>query len=166
MSSKLYALALVGVLLGGCLGYGLSLFYTPPFLVEAFPGSTMARLDDLTQDFLNLSSRYGDAVSEIEDLNEGLLLLDVQLHDLQEDYTELDEEKKGLEEDFAAISEDYASLSDEYDELSVTLNGTQESYDSLLMQYMIVTNSSPLSPQTPPEGTLHRDSSASYSVPW
>jgi len=157
MSSKLYALALVGVLLGGCLGYGLSLFYTPPFLVDAFPGSTMARLDDLTQDFLNLSSRYDDAVSEIGDLDGVLLDLEEQLDDLQGDYAELDEAKGGLEEDLAGVSDAYSSLSEDHEELAATLNETQESYDSLLMQYMIVTNSSPLSPQTPPEGTIHRD---------
>jgi len=157
MSSKLYALALVGVLIGGCLGYGLSLFYTPPFLGEPFPGSTVARLDDLTEDYLNLSSRYDDAISEIDDLNGAILDLEEQLEDLQGDFAELDEAKGDLEEDFVAVSDAYSSLSEEHEELAATLNETQESYDSLLMQYMIVTNSSPLSPQTPLEGTIHRD---------
>jgi membrane protein YqaA with SNARE-associated domain len=46
MSAKLYALALVGVLLGGCLGYGLGLFYTPPFLEGTFPDSYKERLGE------------------------------------------------------------------------------------------------------------------------
>jgi hypothetical protein len=157
MSAKLYALALVGVLLGGCLGYGLGLFYTPPFLEGTFPDSYKERLDDLTQGYLNLSSRYDVAVSEIDDLDGAIVDLEEQLDDLEGEYVELDEEKGSLEEGLDAVSDAYFSLSDEHEELTAALNETQESYDTLLMQYMIVTNSSPLSPQTPPEGTIRRD---------
>jgi hypothetical protein len=49
MSLKLYALLLIGVVVGSSVGYGISLVYTPPFLEDVLPNNYKTKLDELTQ---------------------------------------------------------------------------------------------------------------------
>ena len=143
MSLKLYALLLVGVVVGGCVGYGVSLVYTPSFLEDVLPDNYKTKLDEITQLHLNLSSRHEDLTSEFEDL--------------RGEYDDLDGGHTDLEEDYSALSEALAGLTEEHDALTVTLNETLEEYDSLLMQYLIVTGSAPLTPQPLSNDTIRRD---------
>ena len=150
MSLKLYALLLIGVVVGGCVGYGVSLVYTPPFLEDVLPNNYKTMLDEITQLHLNLSSRHEALTSEFEDLRG-------EYEDLRGEYDDLDGDHQDLEEDYSALSEALAGLTEEHDALTVTLNETLEEYDSLLMQYLIVTGSSPLTPQPLSNDTIRRD---------
>ena len=143
MSLKPYALLLVGVVIGGCVGYGVSLVYTPPFLEDVLPNNYKTMLDEITQLHLNLSSRHEAMTSEFEDL--------------WGEYDDLDGDHQDLEEDYSALSEALVGLTEEHDALTVTLNETLEEYDSLLMQYLIVTGSAPLTPQPLSNDTIRRD---------
>ena len=143
MSLKLYALLLIGVVIGGCVGYGGSLVYTPPFLEDVLPNNYKTLLDEITQLHLNLSSRHEALISELEDL--------------QGEYDDLDGDHQDLEEGYSTLSEALTGLTEEHDALTVTLNETLEEYDSLMMQYLIVTGSAPLTPQPFSNDTIRRD---------
>jgi hypothetical protein len=92
---------------------------------------------------------------EIEGMQASIAALRGQYDDLDEIHTE-------LEGDNAALQEAYIALTDENEALAETFNETQESYDTLLMQYMIVTGTAPFSPQTLPEGTIRKDFTWAY----
>jgi hypothetical protein len=150
MSLKLYALLLIGVVVGSSVGYGISLVYTPPFLEDVLPNNYKTKLDELTQQHLDLNTRHEDLTSDLEDLQG-------EFEDLQGDYDELDEDHQGLEDDYDSLSEALADLTEEHDALNATLNETLEEYDSLFMQYLIVTGSAPLTPQPLSNDTTRRD---------
>jgi predicted transglutaminase-like cysteine proteinase len=134
---------LIGVVVGGCVGYGVSLVYTPPFLEDVLPNNYKTMLDEVTQLHLNLSSRHEAMTSELEDL--------------REEFDYLDGDHQDLEGDYSALSDALAGLTEEHDALTATLNETLEEYDNLLMQYLIVTGSAPLTPQPLSNDTIRRD---------
>ena len=68
MSGKTYALMLIGIILGGCVGYAVSLVYIPEAVDSYFPTNYRARFDGLTQMYQDLSGMYDATVSEIEGL--------------------------------------------------------------------------------------------------
>ncbi|MCK4299961.1 MAG: hypothetical protein KAX80_10540, partial [Planctomycetes bacterium] len=103
----------------------------------------------------DLSGMYDGAVSEIAGLGEEVEGLQASIEGLQGQYDDLDEAH-------TALQEVYSALADEHEALGETLNETQESYDTLLMQYMIVTGTAPFTPQTPPEGTIRKDFTWAY----
>ncbi|NQT08492.1 hypothetical protein HQ586_05390, partial [Candidatus Bathyarchaeota archaeon] len=162
MSGKTYALMFIGIILGGCVGYAISLAYIPEFVNDYFPDNYRARFDGLTQMYQDLSGMYDGAVSDIAGLGEEVEGLQASIEELQGQYDDLDEAQTDLEDDNAALQEAYSALTDEHEALGETLNETQESYDTLLMQYMIVTGTAPFTPQTPPEGTIRKDFTWAY----
>ena len=163
MSGKTYALMLIGIILGGCVGYAVSLVYVPEAVDAYFPTNYRARFDGLTEMYEDLSGMYDDAVSEIEGLGEDVTGLQASIDELQGLYDDLDEAHADLEDENAALQEAYDALADEHAALGETLNETQESYDTLLMQYMVVTGTAPFIPQTPPEGTIRKDFTWAYN---
>ncbi len=162
MSGKTYALMFIGIILGGGIGYVVSLAYIPEFVDDYFPDNYRARFDGLTQMYQNLSGMQDVAVSEIGVLGEEIEGMQASIEVLQGQYDDLDEAHTDLEGDNAALQQAYIALTDENDALGETLNETQESYDALLMQYMIVTGEAPFTPQTPPEGTIRKDFTWAY----
>jgi hypothetical protein len=150
MSGKTYALMFIGIILGGCVGYAASLVYIPEAVDAYFPTNYRARFDGLTEMYQDLSGMYDYAVSEIEGLGDDIVALQASIDELQGQYDDLDEAHTDLEEA-------YVALTDEHEALGETLNETQDGYDALLMQYMIVTGTAPFTPQTPPEGTIRKD---------
>jgi hypothetical protein len=162
MSGKTYALMFIGIILGGSVGYAASLVYIPEAVDAYFPDNYRARFDGLTQMYQDLSGMYDGAVSEIEGLGEDIVSLQASIDELQGQFDDLDEAHTGLEGDNAALQTAYGALTDEHEALGETLNETQESYDTLLMQYMIVTGTAPFTPQTPPEGTIRKDFTWAY----
>jgi hypothetical protein len=143
MSWKYIALLLIGVILGGGAGYGVSLVYTPEILEGVLPDNYKSRLDGLIQQYQNLTDRYETAISEIEAL--------------QGSYDQLAGEYQDLAESHSSLSEDFAALSEDHEALWEAYNETLESYSSLLMQYQVITGSAPLTPQTTEDGTIRRD---------
>jgi gas vesicle protein len=162
MSGKTYALMFIGIILGGCIGYATSLVYIPEAVDAYFPSNYRARFDGLTEMYQELTGIYDEAVSEIEGLGEELEGLQAAVEELQGQYDDLDEEYTDLEEDNEALQEAYDVLAEEHEALGETLNETQESYDSLLMQYMIVTGTAPITPETQPEDTIRKDFAWEY----
>jgi hypothetical protein len=150
------------IVLGGSLGFTVNFLYTPRFLDDYFPDNYRARLDELTQKYQDLSDIHNDSISEIERLREENEDLHTSFEALQGQYNTLSEAHTALEGDNTALLETYFALSDENKALEETINETQESYDTLLMQYMIVTGSAPFTPQTPPEGTVRKDFTWAY----
>ena len=140
---KLYALLLIGVVIGGCVGYGVSLVYTPQFLEDVLPNNYKTRLDELTQQYLDLSSRHETRTSELEDL--------------QGEYETLEGDHGDLEDDYSGLTDVLANLTDDHDALMEAYDEALEEYDSLLMQYLIVTGSAPLTPQPLSNDTIRRD---------
>ena len=162
MSGKTYALMFIGIILGGCVGYAVSLVYIPEAVDTYFPENYRARFDGLIQMYQDLSGMHDGAVSDIAGLGVEVEGLQASIEELQGQYDDLDEAHTGLEGDNAALQEAYITLTDEHEALGETLNETQESYDTLLMQYMIVTGTAPFTPQTPPEGTIRKDFTWAY----
>ncbi|TRO48322.1 hypothetical protein E2P65_03090, partial [Candidatus Bathyarchaeota archaeon] len=162
MSGKTYALMFIGIILGGCIGYATSLVYIPEAVDAYFPSNYRARFDGLTEMYQDLTVVYDEAVSEIDDLGEELEGLQAAVEELQGQYDDLDEEYTDLEEDNEALQEAYDVLTEDHEALGETLNETQESYDSLLMQYMIVTGTFPITPETQPEDTIRKDFAWDY----
>ena len=68
MSGKTYALMFIGIILGGCVGYAVSLVYIPEAVDDYFPDNYRAKFDGLTQMYQDLSGMYDGAVSEIAGL--------------------------------------------------------------------------------------------------
>jgi hypothetical protein len=143
MSMKLYALLLIGVVIGGSVGYGVSLVYTPQFLEDVLPNNYKTRLDELTQQYLDLSSRHEVLTTEQEDL--------------QAEYDELEGDHLDLEDDYSDLADILENLTEDHDALNEAYNASLEDYDSLLMQYLIVTGSAPLTPQPLSNDTIRRD---------
>jgi len=162
MSGKTYALMFIGIILGGCVGYAVSLVYIPEAVDAYFPTNYRARFDVLTEMYDDLSGLYNKAVSDIHGLGVDIEGLQATIDELQGLYDGLDEAHTDLEDDNEALQEAYVALTDEHEALGETLNETQESYDALLMQYMIVTGTAPFTPQTPPEGTIRKDFTWAY----
>jgi hypothetical protein len=162
MSGKTYALMFLGIVLGGSLGFTINLVYIPKFVDDYFPDNYRARLDELTQEYQDLNEMHNDSVSEIEGLFQENEELQASIETLQGQYDDLDETHTDLQGDNTALQEAYVALTDESEALGETLNETQESYDTLLMQYMIVTGAAPFTPQTPPEGTIRKDFTWAY----
>ncbi|MBL7079749.1 hypothetical protein ISS39_05440 [Candidatus Bathyarchaeota archaeon] len=162
MSGKTYALMFIGIILGGCVGYGISLVYIPEAVDNYFPDNYRAKFDGLTETYRDLSGMYDAAVSEIDGLGGDIADLQASIEELQGHYEDLTEAHTALEGDNAALQEAYLSLIGEHEALGEALNETQESYDALLMQYMIVTGEAPFTPQTPPEGTIRKDFAWAY----
>ena len=162
MSGKTYALMFLGIILGGSLGFTINLVYIPKFVDDYFPDNYRARLDELTQIYQDLSEMHNDSVSEIEGLFQENEELQASIEALQGQYEDLDEAHTDLVGENAALQEAYIALTDESEALGETLNETQESYDTLFMQYMIVTGKAPFTPQTPPEGTIRKDFTWAY----
>jgi hypothetical protein len=162
MSGKTYALMFIGIILGGGIGYIVSLAYIPEFVDDYFPDNYRAKFDGLTQMYQNLSRMQDVAVSEIGVLGEEIEGMQFSIEALQGQYDDLDEAHTDLEGDNAALQQAYIALTGENEALGETLNETQESYDALLMQYMIVTGEAPFTPQTPPEGTIRKDFTWAY----
>ena len=150
MSAKLYALLLIGVVIGGCVGYGVSLVYTPQFLEDVLPNNYKTRLDELTQQYLDLSSRHEALTTEQEVLQEG--------------YDELEGDHQDLEDDYSVLADVLANLTDDVDALTEAYDESLEEYDSLLMQYLIVTGSAPLTPQPLSNDTIRRDFAWVYGL--
>jgi hypothetical protein len=143
MGWKYLALLLIGVVLGGSAGYGVSLVYTPEFLKEVLPDNYKSKLDGLLQQFQNLTGRHEAVVSDIDAL--------------QKRYDDLEGEHQDLEDSYTALSEGFAALSEEHEALREAYNETLDNYAILLMQYQVVTGSAPLTPQTEEDGTIRRD---------
>jgi len=143
MNPKALSIFVIVLVLGGCIGYGVSLVYTPQILADVLPNNYKSRLDELSQQYLSLSGDYN-------------LTLD-QLKVLQGKYDRLLEEQGALTEEFEALSEEYAALDEEHRALRIELNETLEEYNSLLMQYLVVTGQAPLKPQPLSEDTIRRD---------
>ncbi len=162
MSGKTYALIFIGIILGFSLGFTVNLVYIPKFVDDYFPDNYRARLNELTQIYQDLSEMYNDSVSEIEELFEENEDLQSSIQALQEQYDDLNEANIDLEGDNAALQEEYIALTEKNKALGETINKTQESYDTLLMQYMIVTGTAPFTPQTSPEGTIRKDFTWAY----
>jgi outer membrane murein-binding lipoprotein Lpp len=143
MSLKLYSLLLIGVVIGGCVGYVVSLVYTPQFLEDVLPNNYKAQLDDLSQQYHDLSDQYEALTSDVEAL--------------QGDYDALEGDHNDLEEDYITLSGALEALTEEHDALTDAHEEALEEYDSLLMQYLIVTGSAPLTPQPLSNDTIRRD---------
>jgi hypothetical protein len=143
MGLKLYAILLIGVVIGGCVGYGVSLVYTPQFLEDVLPNNYKAQFDELSQQYLELSNQHESLTSELEGL--------------QEVYDELEGDHEGLEYDYGYLADAIENLTEDYDTLIEAYNASLEDYDSLLMQYLIVTGSAPLTPQPLSNDTIRRD---------
>jgi hypothetical protein len=143
MSLKLYSLLLIGVVIGGCIGYGVSLVYTPQFLEDVLPDNYKTRLDELTQQYLDLSSQHEALSTEQENL--------------QEEYDALEGDHGELEDDYSGLADALTNLTDDHDALTEAYDEALEEYDSLLMQYLIVTGSAPLTPQPLSNDTIRRD---------
>ncbi len=162
MSGKNYALMFIGIVLGGSIGFTVNLVYIPKFVDDYFPDNYRARLDELTQTYRDLSEMHNESVSEIEGLLEENQGLQAFVDALQGRYDDLDEAHSALEGDNTALLETYIALTDENKALEETIVESQEGYDSLLMQYMIITGAAPFTPQAPPEGTLRKDFTWAY----
>jgi hypothetical protein len=148
---------LIGIILGGSLGFTVNLVYIPKFVDEYFPDNYRARLDELIQTYQDLSETHNDSVSMIEGLFEENEELQDSIEALQGRYDDLNGAHTALERTKTALQETYLSLLDENMALEEAINETQESFDALLMQYMIVTGAAPFTPQTAPEGTIRKD---------
>ena len=148
MNLKTLSLFVIAVLLGGSVGYGVSLFYTPQILEDVLPNNYKTRYDEMLQRYQNLSDRYEPAVSELEGL--------------QEKYDGLVQEHQNLTEGYAFLTGELGALKEEHDALREAYNETLESYDSLLMQYQIITGSAPLTAQPVSNDTVRRDFAWSY----
>ena len=148
MNMKFFSILLIGIILGGSAGYSVSLIYTPQILEDVLPNNYKTRYDELLLRYQNLTDNYGTAVSDLEKL--------------QENYKALFQEHENLTEGYAFLTEELGTLKEEHKALSEAYNETLESYDSLLMQYQIITGSAPLSPQPVSNDTIRKDFAWSY----
>jgi hypothetical protein len=103
MSGKTYALMFIGIILGGCVGYVISLAYIPEFIDDYFPDNYRARFDGLTKMYQDLSDVQDEAVSEIEGLGEEIEGMQASIAALRGQYDDLDEIHTELEGDNAAL---------------------------------------------------------------
>ena len=155
MSGKTYALMFIGIILGGCVGYATSLVYIPVAVDAYFPTNYRARFDGLTEMYQDLSGMYDVAVSEIAGLGEDVEGMQAAIDELQGQYDVLDEAHQELDEANTALTQEHEALTEAHlDAL--------ESYDSLLMQYMIITGTAPITPETQPEDTIRKDFAWEY----
>lgn len=137
MGYKSVALLLVGLLLGGVGAiFGIGLVNTSPILEDYLPDKYKSQLDDLSQQYQDLSSLHEATMGEVEEL--------------QEQYDALDQENQDLRDNLSVLSEEHQTLMEVYNETLVR-------YESLLMQYEILTGTSPLTPKPPSTDTIRRD---------
>jgi hypothetical protein len=155
MDGKAYTLMFIGIILSGFFGYAMGIVYIPEFVDVYFPDNYRAR-------FIGLTQIHEVAVSKIEGLGEENEGLHASIEALQGQYANLDKAYKNSEGNKTALQTAYFTLKNDNEALGETLNKTQESYDTLLMQYMIVTGNAPFTPQTPPEGTIRKDFTWAY----
>jgi hypothetical protein len=157
MSGKSISLMLIGIILSGCIGYGIGQVYSPNFVNEILPNNIRVKYDELYQQYLNLSSNYETIIFEKEGLKEEINGLESQLVDYKEKNNDLDKAHQNLMKDYDGLNKAFIALKEEKESLAKVLNETQENYESLLMQYQIITGSAPITPQSPLNGTLRRD---------
>ena len=124
-------------------------------VVVVFPDNFRAKLDDLTQMYDDLGGSYDTALSEIDSLGADVEGLQSSLETLQGQYD-------GLEEDHEELDEAYTALTQEHEALTEAHEDALESYDSLLMQYLIITGTAPITPETQPEDTIRKDFAWEY----
>jgi hypothetical protein len=138
MDGKAYTLMFIGIILSGFFGYAMGIVYIPEFVDVYFPDNYRAR-------FIGLTQIHEVAVSKIEGLGEENEGLHASIEALQGQYANLDKAYKNSEGNKTALQTAYFTLKNDNEALGETLNKTQESYDTLLMQYMIVTGNAPSS---------------------
>jgi hypothetical protein len=149
MDWKNIALLLIGVIIGGGIGYSVSLVYTPQFIEGILPDNYKTQLDELIQQHRTLAGQYENTTADMEAL--------------QEQFDQLSQEHQALTDDYASMSEELEDLTERHDALFTAYNESVESYDSLLMQYEIITGSPPLTPQPVSNDTIRKDYAWSHS---
>jgi hypothetical protein len=129
--------------------------YIPEAVDSYFPENYRARFDGLTQMYQDLSGMYDVAVSDVAGLGEDVEGMQAAIDELQGQYDVLDEAHQELDEANTALTQEHEALTEAHlDAL--------ESYDSLLMQYMIITGTAPITPETQPEDTIRKDFAWEY----
>ncbi|HUS78544.1 MAG TPA: hypothetical protein VM050_07775 [Patescibacteria group bacterium] len=162
MGLKSVALVIVGLLIGGAVGYGVSLVYTPEFLVDLLPENYVSRFEELGSMFEGLTSEHEGTLAEIAELVGNLENLTSMYEGLNLDMEDLDEAFSGLSEDNSVLAEELAALTEEHEALLRAYNESLDSYDTLMMQYLIVTGISPLMPETQSNDTIRKDFAWNY----
>jgi len=128
MSLKVLGVLVIGVLVGGGLGFGGAyIFFTP-------------QIDELTAQLSDFESRYEALSGQYEALSGRYEALSQEHDALSGDYEALSEQHGTLWGQYEALSLGHENLSKRYDEL-------QSGYDALLSEYERLVGSVPLSPE-------------------
>ena len=109
MSTKTVAMLLIGVIIGGSVGYFGNLYVTNPILTDF-----QTRLYDLEEDYDNLEASFNELSIEKTQLEDQLDTLQVVYAELQSEKESLDEEQQALLEQLETLEAMYESLLDEY----------------------------------------------------
>ena len=128
MNSKIIVILVVGILVGGSIGFGGAyILYTP-------------QIYELTSDLNDFKSQYQTLLGQYETLSGKYETLSQEHETLSGQYEALSEQFGTLQGQHYVLLQEHDSLSKQYDEI-------QTSYDALLSKYERLIGALPLSPE-------------------
>ena len=123
MSSRTPAWILIGMIIGGSIGYGGAFKVFTPQINEI-----TTSFNDITSNYETLLEEHESALNEYEDLMDEHEELNLQFNNLIE-------EKSNLDKQYKELSDNYVILEDERDNLLTLYSVIQNNYDSLEENY-------------------------------
>jgi len=166
MESKNLTLTIIGIIIGGVLGYGGANFQYSPQISNLHDETQTLResIDQGTVLYESLSDEHNQLFSEFNTLNENYDTLTDNYEQILSQYNSLSDEHNQLSTDFNTLNDNYDALSDNYDtlsnnyeEISSQYSEIQSEYEDLLEQYEQAVASLPLSPEPISAETIDMD---------
>lgn len=145
MASNVLSVFVIGILVGGCLGFGGGyIFFTP-------------RIDELSAELSDLRSRYEKLSGQYISLSGQHETLSQEHETLSEQHEALSGQYGALSGQFETLSERHESLSQEHETLLMQYDELQSGYDALLSEYELLVGSVPLSPEPVSTETIDKE---------